>query len=135
VWINTRNPLGFADRNIKKMVERNALVELNNNQKQVVDEIIEILEPAKQRMNAEEFINFVYELAYCLDSSDIITAQKLLKGIGLENEIKFDKEGSIAKAATFELLVLFADKKIGNIDFEKENFDDIKNVVNILTAA
>ena len=135
VWINTKNPLGFADRNIKNMVERNALIELNDEQQKSVDEIIKIIEPIKQKMSAEDLIDFVYDLAYCLDSSDIETAQKLLKGIGLENEIKFDKDGNIAKAATFELLVLFADKKIGNIDFEKENFDDIKNVVNILTAA
>ena len=83
-------------------------------------------------MNAADFEDFVYELAYSLDGQNIQTAQKLLAGIGFDSEIK---TGPVAKAAVFELLVLFADKANGDINFEKENFDDIKNVVNILTAA
>ena len=131
-YIKTRNPLGFVDRNIEKMIERNALIELNSEQKQVFESIISVFEPAKKKMNAEELVNFVYELAYCLDASDFNTAQKLLEGIDFKGEIK---DQVVAKAAAFELLMLFADRKIKDIDFEKDNFDDIKNVVNILTAA
>ena len=128
-------PLGFKDRNIQKLVEKNALVELNQQQQQELNSIIEIVREAAKKMNAADFEEFVYELAYSLDGqqdNDIQTAQKLLNSIGFAGEIK---EGPVAKAAVFELLVLFADKKIGNVDFEREDFDDIKNVVNILTAA
>ena len=114
------------------MIERNALIELNSEQKQELESIVNVFEPAKKKMNAEELVNFVYELAYCLDGSDFNTAQKLLAGIDFKGEIK---DQVVAKAAAFELLMLFADRKIKDIDFEKDNFDDIKNVVNILTAA
>jgi len=125
-------PLGFKDRNIKKLVEKNALVKLNETEQKEVDSIIEVVRVAAKKMNAADFESFVYELAYSLDGKDIQTAQKLLEGIDFDNEIK---EGRVAKTAVFELLILFADKANGDINFEKENFDDIKNVVNILTAA
>ena len=83
-------------------------------------------------MSAEGFMNFVYELAYNLDAWNIQEAQKLLNNIGFDGEIK-DK--AIAKAAVFELLILFADRRTDiNVD-KNDDIDDMRNVVNILTAA
>ena len=108
---------------------------MDSTQQQELDSIIEIVRTATKKMNAADFESFVYELAFSLDrqqDNDIQTAQKLLNSIGFDKEIK---KGPVAKAAVFELLILFADKASGDVNFEKENFDDIKNVVNILTAA
>ena len=135
-YLNNRfyneHPSGFENKNITKMVERNVVIQIDELQQQQVGNIIETVDKLKGKMNAEGFMNFVYELAYNLDAGNIQEAQKLLSDIGFEGEIK---DNTIVKSAVFELLILFADRRL-DINIDKNNdIDDMRNVANILTAA